>query len=89
MQKSVHVGDLEETENTETERVEVANCSRVVFPWQNLNSKQKNLGLSQKRISTPPPTPLQKCAKLFYTKCAKLIVDIYTYLESASKAQYF
>ena len=32
MQKSVHVGDLEETENTETERVEVANCSRVVFP---------------------------------------------------------
>ena len=55
MQKSVHVGDLEETENTETERVEVANCSRVVFPWQNLNSKQKNLGLSQKRISTPLP----------------------------------
>ena len=32
MQKSVPVGDLEETENTETERVEVANCSRVVFP---------------------------------------------------------
>ena len=66
MQKSVHVGDLEETENTETERVEVANCSRVVFPWQNLDSKQKNLGLSQKRISTPPPLPPSKNVQNYF-----------------------